>query len=90
MWVHTDGRDTPKFDNNGYVSAPDNKWTLIKDLSKFLDAAQRNNILVTLVLWSGATMPKPGVLGLLTVDSKLNSYINKVLVPMVRALKHKV
>jgi hypothetical protein len=90
IWLHTDGRDTPNFDGDGFVTAPDRTGDFINDLSQFLDVAQENNILVTLVFWNGATMPLPQLLDLFWDDSKLDSYINNVLVPTVAALKTKV
>ena len=72
------------------MTAPDRTGTFIDDLSRYLDVAQENNIFVTLVLWNGATMPERELIDLIYDDSKLDSYINNVLVPVVRALKTKV
>lgn len=77
--MHIGGETTPAFDSNGYVTGPDAGGTLIDDLKKFLDAAQRNNLLVIFVLWNGAVAPKDSVMGLITVDDKLQSYIDNAL-----------
>lgn len=81
---------TPIFDGSGYVVGTDYANTFISDLSKFLDAAYSNNILVTLVLWNGAVELGPLLRGLLEDESKLQSYIDNVLRPTVDALKDKV
>ncbi|KAA0202739.1 Glycosyl Hydrolase 5 [Hyalella azteca] len=56
IWVHVEGYSTPNFDSDGYVTACDRTGDFINDVKKFLDAAQANDILVTLTLWNGAVM----------------------------------
>ncbi|XP_012936320.2 mannan endo-1,4-beta-mannosidase [Aplysia californica] len=41
LWIHIQGETTPKFDNNGYVTAPDNGGTLLDDFKDLLDTAQK-------------------------------------------------
>ena len=90
IWIHCDARMTPIFDQNGYVIGADWAGTFINDLSKYLDVAYDNNILVIPVLWNGAIELGEPLRGLLTVESKLQSYIDNVLVPLVSAVKDKV
>ena len=90
IWIHCDGWFTPAFDDNGYVTGPDETGTFIKDLARFLDTAYENDILVTLVLWNGATSMKNGLRDLVNDDEKLQSYIDNALTPMVKELSTKV
>ena len=39
MWLHVDGKNTPAFDGNGYVTGPDSTGTMIDDMRSFLDFA---------------------------------------------------
>ncbi|XP_046463076.1 mannan endo-1,4-beta-mannosidase-like [Daphnia pulex] len=86
MWVHVDGKNTPAFDGNGYVTGPDSTGTMISDLRSFLDFAQSKQLLVVLVLWNGAKRPTDNTLNLLYDESKLQTYIDNALKPMVDAL----
>lgn len=86
IWLHVDGQNTPLFDSSGLVIGLDGNMS--HDLSDFLEAARQRNVLVTLSLWNGAVMDKGSHLyGLIMNDSKLESYIENALVPMVQALK---
>lgn len=90
IWLHCAGESTPRFDGAGYVSGTDGSNTLIRDLQRFLDVAYNNNILVFIVLWNGATQPSGRMLDLLSDVSKLYSYVDNALIPMVNGLKDKV
>ena len=90
LWLHCDGWATPHFNSDGYVLGTDSANTMISDLSRFLDVARTNNILVFIVLWNGAVTPQTNLLNLLWDESKLQTYIDRALVPMVAALKDKV
>lgn len=90
IWLHCNSWFTPLFDENGYVMGTDESNTLIEDLSNFLDVAYENNILVNLVLWTGAGSMKEGLRGLVHDESKLESYIDNALIPMVSKLSIKV
>ena len=63
---------------------------MIDDLSRYLDVAKQYNILVTLVLWAGASDPQQTIVNLIWEESRLASYIDNALIPMVEALKDKV
>nr|BBB35836.1 endo-1,4-beta-mannanase [Eisenia fetida] len=90
IWVHCDGGYTPEFDGNGYVVGTDAQNTMTSDLAQFLDVAYANNVLVFIVLWNGATTPTSRYRDLIYDDSKLQTYIDQALVPMVSALSGKV
>ncbi|CAL8118342.1 unnamed protein product [Orchesella dallaii] len=89
IWIHVEGESTPQFDNDGYVTAPDGQGTLISDLSRFLDVAQENDVFIIPVLWNGALIRNDRYKNLIWDDSKLQSYIDNALVPIVRALSNK-
>jgi len=89
IWVHIEGDNTPEFDGNGNVVAPDRTGTFIGDLERFLDYAYEQEVFVILVLWNGAVMRNNNYKNLIMDDAKLTSYINNALVPAVRALKGK-
>ncbi|KAI9559836.1 endo-beta-1 [Daphnia sinensis] len=86
MWLHVDGANTPAFDSNGYVTGPDNTGTMISDMRSFLDFAQSKNLMVVFVLWNGAVRPQEKALNLLYDESKLQTYIDNALKPMVTDL----
>ena len=74
-----EGYSTPAFDGSGMVTACDNTGQFIGDVTKFLDAAQPSNILVTLTLWNGAGMSNQLYVDLVLDDSKLESYLSNCL-----------
>jgi len=89
LWVHIQGETTPAFDNNGYVTAPDHQGTLLDDIKDLLDTAQKYNILVFPTLWNMAVNQDSHhrLDGLVRDHRKLQSYIDKVLKPMVTKAK---
>ncbi|KAK2723828.1 mannan endo-1,4-beta-mannosidase-like [Artemia franciscana] len=87
IWLHVEGENTPKWDSNGYVTAPDASGTLFSDMKRFLNFAQSKNILVIFTLWNGAEMHNQKVIDLVWDDSKLESYIDNVLRPMASELR---
>jgi len=89
IWIHIEGDNTPQFDANGFVTAPDAGNTLISDLSRFLDLAQQYNVFVIFALWSGASMRQQNVYNLFMDDARLQSYIDNALLPMVIAFREK-
>jgi mannan endo-1,4-beta-mannosidase len=97
VWVHADSANTPIFTEDGYVASSDSKGTLIPDIRRYLRWAQELNLLVVLCLWNAAVLPNSrGAYGLIadaSADSsgrancsRLQSYIERVLTPMVSAL----
>ncbi|XP_018022370.1 mannan endo-1,4-beta-mannosidase [Hyalella azteca] len=86
IWVHVEGYSTPNFDSDGYVTACDRTGDFINDVKKFLDAAQANDILVTLTLWNGAVMGNQAYINLVWDDSKLQTYLDNCLAPLASAL----
>ena len=61
--------------------------TLISDLTAFLDECAKNNIFMGLVLFNGAVLRNQNTINLFWDDSKLETYINEALTPMVEGLK---
>lgn len=86
IWVHVEGYNTPVFDADGYVTACDNTGQFIGDVQRFLDAAQANNILVTLCLWNSAGMSNQNHINLILDDAKMESYFSNCLAPLARTL----
>ncbi|PVD25441.1 hypothetical protein C0Q70_13097 [Pomacea canaliculata] len=86
-WVHIEGQTSPKFDSSGHVSGLDNDGTFISDFKRYLDDARARNILIFPTLWNGAVHQRNELGGLITVESKLQSYIDKALKPWVQAVK---
>ncbi|EFX76384.1 endo-beta-1,4-mannanase [Daphnia pulex] len=86
VWLHVEGDNTPNYDANGYVLGPDKTGTLISDMKSFLDSAKAKNILVIFVLWNGATLRNQNSINLYWDNSKLQTYLDKALTPMVKAL----
>ena len=97
VWVHADSANTPIFTEDGYVASSDSKGTLIADIRRYLRWAQELNLLVVLCLWNAAVLPNSrGAYGLIadaSADSsgrancsRLQSYIERVLTPLVSAL----
>ncbi|NP_001298233.1 mannan endo-1,4-beta-mannosidase-like precursor [Biomphalaria glabrata] len=89
LWVHIQGESTPAFDGNGYVTAPDHQGTLINDFKDMLDIAQRHNILVFPTLWNAAVDQDNShrLDGFIVDWRKLQSYIDKALVPLASAVR---
>ncbi|XP_064617065.1 mannan endo-1,4-beta-mannosidase-like [Liolophura sinensis] len=87
IWLHIEGENTPQFDSHGFVTAPDRDGTLISDMKQYLQAAYRYNILVFFCLWNGATHQTDKLEGLIKTEAKLDTYINKALIPIVRGVK---
>lgn len=75
-----EGDNTPEFNADGFVTAPDRDGTLINDLNRFLDVARDNNVFVIPVLWNGALMRNQRYVDLTWDDAKLDSYINNALI----------
>ena len=87
VWVHVEGDVSPLYNDDGYVVGTDPANSLFSDLRSFLDECAKNNILAGLVLFNGAVLRNKKTINLFWDDSKLTSYLDTVLVPMVRELK---
>jgi len=88
IWLHVDGSYSPKFDSNGYATGADTN-SLITELGTFLDKAAANNVFVIIVLWNGAATMTTPLKNLFWDNSKLQTYIDKTLTPLVNGLKTK-
>ncbi len=90
LWLHADGRSTPEFDINGYVTGLDDNF--FENLDDIFERAENHNVMLILCLWSFDMMKDrtasagkfAGVHGDLVRDStKTNSYIENALIPIV-------
>ncbi|XP_064600905.1 mannan endo-1,4-beta-mannosidase-like [Liolophura sinensis] len=90
IWIHIEGAVTPNFDGNGYVTAPDKEGTFLNEMKTYLKKAQEYNILVFFCLWNGAVAQGDHYKldGLIKDPKKLQSYIDKALIPWVNTVKH--
>jgi mannan endo-1,4-beta-mannosidase len=89
IWIHVEGETTPYWNSDGYVIGTDLLNTLISDMSRFLDFCADQNVFVIPVLWNAALMRQETLVNLIWDDSKLQSYIDNALKPMVQALSNK-
>ena len=78
---------SPLYNEDGYVIGTDSANSLFSDLRSFLDECASNNILAGLVLFNGAVLRNQKTINLFWDDSKLTSYLDTVLVPLVRELR---
>ena len=92
LWLHTDGTRTPEFQGNKVIGPGIGS---IEDLRKILDLAYQEDIGLMLCLWSFDMLRKKNGelvnsrnIGILTVDSLMDSYIQNSLIPMVDSLKN--
>ncbi len=91
LWIHCDGRGSPEFDANNYVTGLDNNFFIHFD--DILRRAENHNIMIIPCLWSfDMTKDYTNVAGMyggmhadLIQDTlKTRSYINNALIPMVQ------
>lgn len=95
MWVHCDGRASPNFDENGFVTGLDNG--MLEELNDFVTRAKNHNLLVILTLWSHDLLEnrtdEAGKFAgqhkdLITEADKTQSYLDHALTPIVQSLNH--
>jgi hypothetical protein len=92
LWLHTNGKNTPVFDGQGYVTDPG--LDAISNLNQILDLALENNVGLILCLWSHDMLNQSGMdtaklhrnARLLTDTAYTNAYIRNALIPMVDAV----
>ncbi|PVD25444.1 hypothetical protein C0Q70_13100 [Pomacea canaliculata] len=85
-WVHIEGETSPKFDSTGHVIGLDTAGTFLAEFKEYLDDAHARHILIFPTLWNGALKQHNELGGLITDTSKLQSYIDKALIPWVRSV----
>jgi len=94
VWIHCDGRASPEFDQNGYVTGLDEN--LLDELEDLLTKANDHAIMVVLCLWSHDMLEDHTAIAgdfaglhsdLIKDSEKSQSYINQALVPMVQRLR---
>ena len=84
-WVHCGAEYTPEFGSKGQVVATDAAGTFLDDVGALLDLARQNGVArVWLCLWNLAVPPTNELLGLVWDSSKLQSYLQVVLVPLLQ------
>ncbi len=86
IWLHVEGDSTPQFSSDGFVVGTDAAGSLISDMRRYLQASAELDVLVFFVLWNGAVLRNKQTKALFSSEKKLQSYIDKVLTPMARAL----
>ncbi|KAG7154873.1 mannan endo-1,4-beta-mannosidase-like [Homarus americanus] len=86
-WVHVEGYSTPVFDDSGHVTACDKTGDFEDDVLKLLNAAEQNNVLVTLTMWNGAYLTNQKAVDLIMDDDKLESYIENCLNHLMTKIK---
>jgi len=86
VWVHVEGFTSPQYDTDGYIVATDSANTLVPDLLAFLDECKQRNIFMGLVLFNGAYLTNQNTINLFWDESKLQTYLDKALKPMVEGL----
>ncbi|CAG2178766.1 unnamed protein product, partial [Oppiella nova] len=87
VWLHFSGDISPQFDSHGYVVGTDNQKDLVKELQALMDDAQKHNVFIILCMFTNTMLKNHQ--GFITDESKIQSYIDKALVPMVEGLKGK-
>jgi len=87
VWVHVEGDVSPLYNDDGFVLGTDKAGTLVSDLTAFLDECAKNNIFMGLVLFNGAVLRNQDTINLFWDDSKLETYLDKALTPMVEGLR---
>ncbi len=94
-WIHTDGSTTPEWgsvDGRTMVTGPG--ASIVTDMRRALDIAAEQHVFIVPSLWSFDMLrdnaerhpPVQDNYRLLTEDAVLDSYIERALAPMVRAL----
>ncbi|RXG57248.1 Mannan endo-1,4-beta-mannosidase [Armadillidium vulgare] len=78
IWVHVEGYSTPTFDGDGYVTSCDTSGTFYDDVTRFLNTAQANNILVILTLWNGAVSSNQNEMNLFWDDKDASWFVSSV------------
>ncbi|KAI8798260.1 mannan endo-1 4-beta-mannosidase [Biomphalaria glabrata] len=89
LWIHIQGETTPAFDSSGMVLGLDTKGTFINDFIDLLNLGQKYDILITPCLWNAAVNQDTHnrLDGLIKDPVKLQSYIDKALIPWATAVK---
>ena len=93
FWMHTNGKNTPAYGTNGYVTGPGS--VAIRNMRQILDLAKQNNVGVILCLWTHNMLSQTQLdtaelhrnAKLLKDTSYTNAYIRNALLPMVDSLK---
>ncbi|ESO83347.1 hypothetical protein LOTGIDRAFT_204833 [Lottia gigantea] len=89
VWVFFAGESVPIFSQTGHVTKLDNKNTFISDFKEMTAIARKYDILLFPCLWNAAKSDQytQRLAGIIYDETKLNSFIDNALVPLVTALK---
>eukprot|EP00656_Telonema_subtile_P051036 TRINITY_DN6766_c0_g1_i3.p1 TRINITY_DN6766_c0_g1~~TRINITY_DN6766_c0_g1_i3.p1 ORF type:complete len:287 (+),score=61.31 TRINITY_DN6766_c0_g1_i3:147-1007(+) len=87
IWVFVEGASIPAYDGNGMVIGTDSAGSLIEEMRELLEYAASVNVFVVFALWNGALMRGEAVKGLIEDVTKLQSFLDNALTPMVSGLK---
>ncbi|XP_054161757.1 mannan endo-1,4-beta-mannosidase-like [Oppia nitens] len=87
VWLHFWGSVSPKFDSKGYVVGTDSQNDLIKEMQALLDDAAKHNVFIMFTIFCTSIFKTDD--GFITDESKIQSYIEKALKPMVEGVKGK-
>ncbi|CAL1540135.1 unnamed protein product [Lymnaea stagnalis] len=89
LWIHIQGETTPIFDSTGLVTGLDTKGTFINDIIDLLNLGQQYDVLIFPTLWNAAVNQDTHnrLDGLIKDPVKLQSYIDKALIPWAKAVK---
>jgi len=89
FWLHCDGRASPNFDSNGYVTGLSS--TFLPQLTSFLSLARQYNVVILLTLWSfdmfKQEVPNGLHADLVSDMAKTRSYIQYALIPILAAAR---
>lgn len=86
IWIHCDGRANPVFNAEGECVGLNHG--LVNDLNDLLKRAKNHRIMVILTLWDFYIKQVPGRLDLVKNDTKLQTYLNNCLEPLVGGVEH--
>jgi mannan endo-1,4-beta-mannosidase len=88
IWLFVEGTNIPAFDTSGHCIGTDGTNTLSRDLQQYARYAASQNVFINICLWNGAVLKASDhVRELVEDETKLQSFIDKALTPLVTALK---
>ena len=86
VWLFVEGQNIPHYDSNGLVVGTDAAGSLISDVLDFVQYAAQVNVFVNIALWNGALLRDARTKALFEDNTKLQSFFDNALTPLVKAL----
>jgi len=90
FWLHCDGRASPMFSSNGYVTGL--SPTFLQELQELTEMASSSSVVLIIALWSFDMCKQETQTGyhpqLISDPSATLSYINLALIPMLKSLQN--